>query len=337
MRNEQPIITYQPQVSIIIPAYNAEKYIKRSLKSLLNQTYNKIEIIVIDDGSTDGTATLIEAFRDPRIIYRYQNNSGQGAARNHGIRLSKGEYITFLDTDDVYLPLKVEEQVMYFAMHPEYDVVYCSAFQYYSQEPDRLYRKKGHFPSGDIFPELLKSSLINPNTIMFSRKIVDDGIIFSEAKEGRYFDDWSFYLKISRAGYKFGYLDRPLVKVEMREDSHTQWEIQWRMKKACLEYFEKLFSQMSGNEQKKYDAERILRDKKFKLSIAYLVAGLKEESFNIIKNIVPRIWINPIRIIMFIFPSFFFKAPLIWMWKFKQKTSFSRSAVSSCLIIIRNK
>lgn len=330
MSNEQPIITDQPQVSIIIPAYNAEKYIQRALKSTLNQAYNKIEIIVIDDGSIDGTATLIKSFRDPRIIYLYQKNSGQGAARNHGVRVCNGEYITFLDADDAYLPSKVEEQVMFFRMHPEYDVVYCSAFQYYSQEPDRLYRKKGHFPSGDIFPELLKSSLINPNTIMISRKIVDDGIMFSEAKEGRYFDDWSYYLKISRAGYKFGYLDRPLVKVEMREDSHTQWEIQWIMKKACLEYFEKLFSQMSENEQKKYDAERILRDKKFKLSMAYLVAGLKKESFNIIKNIVPRILIYPIGIIMVFLPSCVLKGLLIWVWKIKQKASFSRAAVSSC-------
>ncbi|PJA94745.1 hypothetical protein CO130_02855, partial [Candidatus Jorgensenbacteria bacterium CG_4_9_14_3_um_filter_38_10] len=88
-----------PLVSIIIPAYNAEKYIQRALESALAQTYKDIEIIVIDDGSTDKTAEIIKTYQDPRIIYFFQKNQGQGPARNNGIKKSQGEYITFLDAD----------------------------------------------------------------------------------------------------------------------------------------------------------------------------------------------------------------------------------------------
>src|SRR3989344_2966502 len=97
-------------VSIIIPAYNAEKYIGRAIKSALSQAYDNLEIIVVDDGSLDRTREIAESFKDSRVKYLYQQNRFQGAARNYGIRESKGEYITFLDADDMYMPGKVERQ-----------------------------------------------------------------------------------------------------------------------------------------------------------------------------------------------------------------------------------
>lgn len=318
------------RVSIIIPAYNAENYLKRSLESALNQTYPNVEVIVVDDGSTDRTAEAVMAFNDSRIVYAYQTNQGQGAARNHGIRISKGNYITFLDADDAYLASKVEEEVRFFEAHPEYDAVYCNALHFFSGKPHKLYKLKGKFPTGNIFMHLLHTSLINPNTLMISRKVVENGVMFGEDKEGRYFDDWSFFLKVSRAGYKFGYLDRSLVRVEMREDSNTQWEIQWIMKKTCLEFFERLFSRMSVNERKMLEVERILRDKRFKLSMAYLIAGQKKESLNIIKNIIPKIWFYPVRITIDCLPSYVLKALLTWVWKIRRKLSFSRVADNSC-------
>ena len=87
-------------VSIIITAYNAERYIKRAILSVLNQTRKDIEVVVIDDGSTDHTAEIVKSFRDSRIRYIYQKNQNVGAARNHGIRESRGKYLTFLDPDD---------------------------------------------------------------------------------------------------------------------------------------------------------------------------------------------------------------------------------------------
>ena len=93
-----------PLISVIIPVYNSEKYLERALDSVLNQTYKDLEIIVVDDGSTDGSGKIIAKYqkKDPRIISIRQKNSGQAAARNAGIRLAKGEFLAFLDGDDAY-------------------------------------------------------------------------------------------------------------------------------------------------------------------------------------------------------------------------------------------
>lgn len=102
-----------PLVSVIIPAYNAELYIKEALESVLGQTYQEFEIIVIDDGSTDNQKEIISTLmeKDDRIKYFYQENSGVSIARNHGILLSKGDYLAFLDADDVWYPNNLELKV----------------------------------------------------------------------------------------------------------------------------------------------------------------------------------------------------------------------------------
>ena len=90
--------------SVIIPAYNAEKFIARAVKSVLDQNYSDFELIILDDGSTDGTKAQIEQFADNRIRYIYEENGGVSAARNKGIIESKGQYICFLDADDEWKP-----------------------------------------------------------------------------------------------------------------------------------------------------------------------------------------------------------------------------------------
>lgn len=98
-------------VSIIIPAYNTEKYIAETINSVLNQTYKEWELIVVDDGSTDNTAKIVKAFceKDNRIQYFYKENSGVSDTRNYGMEKAKGEYIVFLDSDDVWLNIFLEE------------------------------------------------------------------------------------------------------------------------------------------------------------------------------------------------------------------------------------
>src|SRR5690242_5053753 len=105
-------------VSVIIPAYNSERYIADALRSVLAQTYMPQEIIVVDDGSSDGTARALDPFRST-IRYIYQKNRGEPAARNTGMREAKGDYIAFLDADDLWLPEKLDLQMTYLAAHPE--------------------------------------------------------------------------------------------------------------------------------------------------------------------------------------------------------------------------
>jgi glycosyltransferase involved in cell wall biosynthesis len=114
-----------PLVSVVMPAYNAAPYIRAALESALAQTYGSLEVIVVDDGSTDGTATVVRAFGD-RVRYIFQPNARQAAARNHGVRESRGDLIAFLDADDAWLPEKIEKQVSLLRSRPDLGLVYCS-------------------------------------------------------------------------------------------------------------------------------------------------------------------------------------------------------------------
>lgn len=116
-----------PKVSVIIPAFNCEKYIGQTIESVLSQTYRDFELIVVDDGSTDNTKEVVKDYlRDKRIKYIYQNNSGISAARNNGFAKSYGEYIAFLDSDDLWYPNKLEEQVRLLDMNQDIGLTNCT-------------------------------------------------------------------------------------------------------------------------------------------------------------------------------------------------------------------
>ena len=98
-------------ISVIIPTYNSQKYISSAVNSVLSQTYKAFELIIVDDGSTDNTGEIVASFDDRRIRYIRQNNSGVAVARNTGIKSSKGEYIAFLDADDIWERDKLAVQI----------------------------------------------------------------------------------------------------------------------------------------------------------------------------------------------------------------------------------
>lgn len=116
-------------VSIIVPAYNSDKFISETLDSVIAQTYAHWECIVIDDGSTDNTKEIVAEYcrKEPRISYRYQENAGPSVARNNGIAHTTGEYILPLDSDDIIADTYLEKAVNRFISHPETTLVYCKA------------------------------------------------------------------------------------------------------------------------------------------------------------------------------------------------------------------
>lgn len=138
----------KPKVSVIIPTYNREHLIGRAIQSVLNQTYRDFEIIVVDDGSTDNIGEVVKSFNDERIRYiRHEKNKGAAAARNTGIKAAKGEYIAFQDSDDEWLPEKLEKQMKVFATAPaEVGVVYTDMWRITGN-------KKKYFYSPKIMPE----------------------------------------------------------------------------------------------------------------------------------------------------------------------------------------
>jgi glycosyltransferase involved in cell wall biosynthesis len=115
-------------VSVIIPTYNRAHYIKECIISVLEQTYVNLEVLVIDDGSTDNTENIVNSIQDSRLRYIRQENKGRSHARNLALSMAHGKYITFLDSDDLYLPEKIELQVNYLKMHPNVAMVYTSAY-----------------------------------------------------------------------------------------------------------------------------------------------------------------------------------------------------------------
>jgi len=112
-----------PKVSVIIPTYNGSRYICQTVESVLNQSYRDWELIIIDDGSTDQTAKLLEPYRD-RVNYYYQGNQGVASARNLGLKMAQGDYINFLDHDDILLPDKLALQVAVFDKQPQVGMVH---------------------------------------------------------------------------------------------------------------------------------------------------------------------------------------------------------------------
>jgi glycosyltransferase involved in cell wall biosynthesis len=118
-----------PLISCIVPVFNGERYLRQALDSIFAQTYRPLEVVVVDDGSTDATAVVVASFGD-RLRYLRQDNQGPPVARNLGIRAAKGEYVAFLDADDLWHPEKLQRQIKRFEARPElgYCVTYCQNF-----------------------------------------------------------------------------------------------------------------------------------------------------------------------------------------------------------------
>ncbi len=127
-----------PRVSVVIPLYNCEKHIGETIEGVLAQTFRDFEIVVVDDGSTDGSAAIARSYGDA-VRYAYQQNSGVSAATNRGVALARGELIAFLDNDDVWLPEKLERQIAFLHTHPHCGLVNCD-MQYISESGIRLDR-----------------------------------------------------------------------------------------------------------------------------------------------------------------------------------------------------
>jgi glycosyltransferase involved in cell wall biosynthesis len=147
------------KVSVIIPAFNAAAYIRKSVESVLAQTYQNFEVIVIDDGSTDGTAEIVKSFVDKRIKYFYQENKGLSGARNAGFGLSSGEYLIFLDSDDLLEPACLEKSVAFLDKKQEFGAVYFNYFIFYWSDPKKKIFLPDSRPGRQPFFQLFTGNL----------------------------------------------------------------------------------------------------------------------------------------------------------------------------------
>ena len=150
----------QPQVSVVIPVWNGERHLKQAIESILAQDFLNFELIIIDDGSTDDSGRIAATFaHDKRVIIRTQENAGVVSARNHGLQIAKGEFVAFLDADDIAKPDRLSKQVAYLQANPEVAVV-GSHITYISDEAGEL--RTQEFPSN---PDLVAMALENGNPL----------------------------------------------------------------------------------------------------------------------------------------------------------------------------
>ncbi|OGB33428.1 MAG: hypothetical protein A3F78_22320 [Burkholderiales bacterium RIFCSPLOWO2_12_FULL_61_40] len=195
-----------PLVSVVMPAYNARPFIEESIASVLSQDYPSIELIVVDDGSSDGTTEAVARWGDRVKVIR-QTNAGPAAARNRGIAQAQGEFLAFLDADDVWLPGKISLQVQYLQDHPEVGVVFGDFLHWHAQTDGSFLRPptppepNPHCAiepaqSGWIYTDLLLDSTICIITAMVRRSVVQTVGGMDEALATG--EDYDFWLRVSR-------------------------------------------------------------------------------------------------------------------------------------------
>jgi glycosyltransferase involved in cell wall biosynthesis len=194
-------------VSIIIPVYNGEKYLGEATESILAQTYRPIEIIVVDDGSTDGSSKVAQRFSD-HVHYLYQSNRGCHAARNTGIKAARGSYYAFLDADDLWTEDKLARQIAVMEADPGLQIVFGHVSHFYSPDIDAITKQKIQCP-------IEKMPGYHHGTILVTRTAFLDIGLFSEKWACGEFLDWSF-----RAQEK-GYRSVMMPEVVMKRRIHS--------------------------------------------------------------------------------------------------------------------
>jgi len=182
-----------PKVSVIIPTYNRASLLKEAIKSVIQQSFPDFELIVVDDGSNDGTAELIKDY--PGVDYIYQKNKGVSAARNRGIERAQGELIAFLDSDDLWLEDKLRQQVNFFSNNSDISIVQTE--EIWLKNGRRHNPKKRHKKySGYILKECLPLCIISPSAVMLRREVFEKVGLFDESLP--VCEDYDFWLRAAR-------------------------------------------------------------------------------------------------------------------------------------------
>jgi GT2 family glycosyltransferase len=260
-------------ITVIVPTFNRADCLAAAVQSVLGQTYDNLEVLICDDGSTDGTRALVEARwgNEPRVRYLWQANRGVSAARNLGIRSSSGGYVAFLDSDDTWMPWKLEVQMACLAefsgagmiwsdmqavglddevIDPMHLRNFYDAYRWF--EPEQLFsvaKQLGSFMtsvpaalgnavvrSGEIFSQMIMGNLVHTSTVLLRRSRLEAVGLFPETM--RTGEDYNFHLRTCRAG-PVAFLDAASIRYQCgRTDRLTRPELSWQIGRNFLDTIE---------------------------------------------------------------------------------------------------
>ncbi len=239
-----------PKVSIVIPTYNYGCYIEAAINSVLNQRYKNIEILVVDDGSTDDTQSRLEQYQnDSRLNVIVQSNQGAAAARNRGIKASTGAFIAFLDADDIYRPDNIAVKVSFLTAHQEF--AWCYSNWAWVDKEGRTIRF-GNEPdmslahlraNGNILHWVLQGYKLQTNVFLFRRETLDAVGGFDESLT--VLEDHDLYLRTA-ADFPIGYVDDVLLEIYQHADSlgtgverKTAYYCRWLLHRKIVRFYPK--------------------------------------------------------------------------------------------------
>lgn len=224
-----------PLVSVIVPLYNYAYYIEAALNSVFEQSYRPIEVIVVDDGSTDNSAAIVRTYQDVR--YYYQTNQSAAVARNNGIAVANGEFIAFLDADDLWHPDKLSIQVSHMVAHPEVDITTTNVLSFLEPET----QVPAWFKSDR---ELGETNGIVPSAIVVRRNIFDQVGGFSAAHVPS--EDTEWLCRVKDAGISIVTIPEPLT-LRRLHGSNLTWQMISTAAARSLRIFRESIARKSQN------------------------------------------------------------------------------------------
>jgi glycosyltransferase involved in cell wall biosynthesis len=233
-------------VTIVIPCFNYGHFLPETLESVVNQSYDRWECIVVDDGSTDDTEAVVRPYvrADSRFQYLYQHNRGLSAARNSGISVGRGEYFQFLDADDLIEPRKLERHVRYLEEHGDVGIVY-SPVRYFTtarkqdrkysiREPDEPWMPKTSGRGEPVLAALAKGNVMAVNCPLVRTSTITRAGRFSERLKA--LEDWDYWIQCAAQGARFQYLDEPETYALVRDHPDSMIRDDVRIEAAFIPF-----------------------------------------------------------------------------------------------------
>jgi glycosyltransferase involved in cell wall biosynthesis len=230
------MINHKPLISVIIPVYNGEKTIGETIHSVLNQTYKNLELIVINDGSLDLTLNITSNIKDSRLKVFSYKNSGKSISRNRGIERASGEFISFLDADDIWTPDKLEAQLKALQANPQASVAY--SWVDYIDEYGEFFRHGNHITiNGNAYEEMLIQNFLEngSNPLIRRQALINVGNFNQSLKHA---EDWDMWLRLAA---RHDFVTVPYPQILYRVSSKSESTNVLGMEKVCLQFIEQAF------------------------------------------------------------------------------------------------